>query len=356
MKPNLDLPLIIATSIILGLGALIHYSISPTNFPYHLLFLLIGLLIAWVILKLDLRLVSQFSLHLFLLGNLLLVLTLIVGATTRGSTRWLDFGLFRFQPSELIKPALILFLAHQLSKARLDTLSSGFKQSLLIFLPITLIFLQPDLGTALILLLISAGMFFAAGLRYRHLFLYLFILLLSLPPLWLTLKDYQQNRILTFLNPTADPLGKGYNSIQSMIAVGSGQVLGRGLGHGTQSQLNFLPEHQTDFAFASLAEELGLLGSLILLAAYTWLLFRLLSLAQHTSDQFAFLALVGISSLFAIQIFVNIGMNIGLLPVTGITLPLVSSGGTSIITSLAALGLALNLARFSSSRSTIEIT
>lgn len=343
MKFHFDVQLGLATGIILLLGALIQYSIGPSTIDNHLLFVSIGLILALLVSRLDFTFVRSFSNHIFFGTIVLLILTLLLATATRGSRRWLDLGLFQFQPSEIAKFAMILVLPEWLSRYRIDTLPRLLRLGFIVSLPFLLIFLQPDLGTALIMLFICASMFFAAGLRWQHIGLGIAILLILSPILWLTLQDYQKDRLLTFANPTADPLGKGYNSIQSLIAVGSGQFFGRGLGHGTQSKLKFLPEYQTDFVFASLAEELGLIGSLLLIIAFGWLIGRLLYLSAETDNQYASYALVGIASMLVAQTVINIGMNIGILPVTGITLPLVSAGGTSIIISLVSIGLANGL-------------
>jgi len=212
-------------------------------------------------------------------------------------------------------------------------------------LPIFLIFRQPDLGTTLVILAVWLGMILAQGLELKFLLSLLILSAVGLPFSWLFLKDYQKLRILTFLNPESDPLGAGYNLIQAMIAVGAGGIFGRGLGRGTQSQLAFLPEARTDFIFASLAEELGLFGSLILLLLFLFLSLRILKAAREAPDDFGYYLCAGVFSLLTFQVFVNVGVNIGILPITGITLPLVSQGGSSVLAVMTCLGLVESVAR-----------
>ena len=356
MTKQIDYQLVAATTIITLFGILIHFSLSPDSINLHLAYVALGTLSALLISKIDTKILPHFWLHFYLLTLFSLALTLILGLSVKGSTRWIDLGFFRFQPSEFAKPMIIIAIAHLLSKLPINKPKNLLKVSLFSLLPMSLIFLQPDLGSAVIFGLIVASMVFASGLRFRHLIIIVLLASIAAPGFWSVLKPYQQNRIITFLDPTADPLGKGYNSIQAIISVGSGQLIGRGLGHGTQSQLKFLPEYQTDFVFAALAEELGLIGSLLLLLAYAWLLFRLFKLAELATTPFVYLSILGIMTYFSSQVIINIGMNIGILPITGITLPLVSSGGSSIVTSLSSLGLALNLGKHTKNTLRIEIT
>jgi len=210
--------------------------------------------------------------------------------------------------------------------------------------PVVLVYFQPDLGTAIILLVIWLGIIVAAGIKPLYLFLMAFLGLGTLVPLWSVLKDYQQKRIISFLNPALDPLGSGYNVLQAQIAVGSGQFWGRGFGRGTQSHLQFLPEHYTDFIFAALSEEWGLIGSVALLLFFAVLLCRVLVVARAARDDFGTLIAVGVFSFLLPQIFINIGMNLGVMPITGIPLPLVSYGGSSLWVTMMALGLVQSVA------------
>jgi rod shape determining protein RodA len=264
------------------------------------------------------------------------MLPLIFGAISRGATRWLQIGDITLQPSELVKPFLLLTFVH-LAQSREKW--SMFWLILAIILPVILIFLQPDLGTVLV---ICVGWLICAITRFstKQIILWSILGIVCLVPVYeFVLHDYQRERITTFIDPYADPLGKGYHVIQSLIAVGSGQIVGRGLGHGPQSQLQFLPEHTTDFIFASLSESFGFVGSATVLIIYLVLLRHVYDISKSTSDPLASLYCVAIIATFGFQIWVNIGMNIGIAPVTGITLPLMSRGGSSLIST--ALSLAI---------------
>lgn len=352
MNSRIDLQLIFATVTILALGSLIQLSLDPDSILAHLGFIVLGVVVSLLFYRVDLNLIYAFKWHLYALTLGLLLLTLLFGTSVRGSTRWLSLFGLQFQTSEVVKPLLIVSLGAIITSLNQAKLKNQLAIILLSLPPSVMVFLQPDLGSALIFLGITGGLIFNSGIRLKHLILIGLIFALISPLSLILLKDYQKTRIVSFLNPTQDPLNKGYNSIQSTIAVGSGQIQGRGLGHGTQSKLRFLPEYQTDFVFASIAEELGLIGSLLLISSYGWLIFRLFSLAQSASQASNYLVIIGIITMFITQIVINIGMNIGLLPITGITLPLVSRGGTSMVVSLVSLGLALKLSQVSLSQRT----
>jgi rod shape determining protein RodA len=256
----------------------------------------------------------------------------------------------------MVKIILIFSFANFLNHWNFAKFKKLFQLIPLALFPAVLIFIQPDLGSTIVYTLVVSVMTFAAGIRLKHLLILFLTILIISPLFWLSLKDYQKARIHTFIDPESDPLGRGYNSIQAIIAVGSGQIFGRGLGHGTQSKLKFLPEHQTDFVFASLAEELGLVGATLLILAYLWLILRLLHITNYTHQRSYYLVMVGITTLVSAQVIINIGMNIGLMPVTGITLPLVSYGGSSIVTILTSLGVAANIARHRQATFAIEIS
>lgn len=343
MKFAVDIHLVLATSFILLIGLMIHLSLSPADINSHLVYICLGIVVAVIFAKTNVRLLRVFSWHIYFGMIFLLLLTLVLGTLTRGSRRWLDLGLFQFQTSEVAKLALIVLVADWIERYKLNKFASLVKITILASVPILLTFAQPDLGSAIILSLIVFTMFFVGGLDYRYILAGILIVGLASPVIWSQLHDYQRDRIATFLSPTTDPLGKGYNAIQSQIAVGSGQLLGRGLGHGTQSKLRFLPEYRTDFVFASLAEELGLVGSLVLLAGFSYLVIRLVFLAIYSQESYVSLVLVGITAMLVSQTIINVGMNIGIMPITGITLPFISAGGTSLVVSIAAIGIATGL-------------
>ena len=328
----------ISIGIILIFSLLTIWSTVPNLFFYQLAFLIAGLMVMYFFSKLDLRLILSLSTPLYIISVLLLLITLLFGENVRGSTRWLNLGFFSLQTSEVIKPLLILFYANFLSQKKQTT-----TYFLLALIPFILILKQPDLGSALALFVIPLVLYIASYFKLKNL-LILFLLLAVLTPLGLKLaKPYQLKRVESFINPYADTAGGGYNVIQSTIAIGSGRFMGKGVSLGTQSHLNFLPERHTDFIFASFVEEFGLLGSLLVLASFFLLFHTMLDTASKLKDRGLYLTQIAIFTLFMFQAFINIGMNLGLAPVTGITLPLFSYGGSSLISSLALLGLQLNL-------------
>lgn len=340
MLPKIDPQLALAATSVILLGILIQYSLDPTNITQHLTFLLFGVVAFFSIQLINTEILLAYTWPVYIINLFLLGLTLLLGVSSRGSTRWLDFGFFQLQPSELTKIISIIFFARFIHLNPLHNLQNIIKIFLLSSIPIFLVFKQPDLGSSIILFLIIASIAYASGIRYKFLIPLLVLIVVLAPVGWSRLRPYQQQRITTFLNPTSDPLGKGYNTIQAIISVGSGQVFGRGLGHGTQTTLKFLPEYRTDFVFAAFAEELGFFGSIILIACFVWLLFYLISNSHQTKSHSFNLILVGIFAMLASEIAINVGMNIGLLPITGITLPLISSGGSSIVVTLLSLGIA----------------
>jgi len=307
----------------------------------QLIFGLIGLVAMLFFTVIDYRLLKPLVYYFYGLVILLLILVLISGKIIHGASRWISLGFFDLQPSELAKLALILVLAHYFSTQNMA--ENPLRHLLFTFLlaagPSGLVILQPDLGSALVLMAIWLGMIFASSIKKVYLYLFILIGLVLLPFGWLFLRDYQRKRILTFLNPQTDPLGEGYNVIQAKIAVGSGQIFGRGLGHGPQSQLNYLPSQHTDFIFAALAEELGFLGVLLLLVLFFIFILRGLRAAWLSRDSFGSLVAVGIVVMVLFQILVNVGMNLGIMPVTGIPLPWVSYGGSSLIICFIAVGI-----------------
>jgi len=280
----------------------------------------------------------------YVAGVIMLGLVAILGATAMGAQRWLDLGFVRFQPSEFMKLAVPLCVAAYFHDRPLPpSLSDIVAAAIMVAIPTVLVGLQPDLGTAL--LIVAAGGFalYLAGLRWRVLLLLLLMAAAAAPLLWYNMHEYQQERVLTFLNPARDPAGAGYHITQSKIAIGSGGMFGKGWLNGSQAHLNFLPESDTDFVFAVFAEEAGLLGVLALLALYSFIVLRGLRIAARSQDTFQRLTAGSISLTFFIYVFVNIGMVIGLLPVVGVPLPLISYGGTSMVILLAAFGMLMSI-------------
>lgn len=262
---------------------------------------------------------------------------MLFGVFSRGSVRWIDLGFITIQPSEIVKPALLLFFSSIIANRG----QSRFFTATAFMLPsAALVFIQPDLGSSLVIVAGFLGVIFMGGIPLRLMILGAVLALVVSPLAWTVMADYQKDRVKTYLQPSADPLGSGYNSIQSVISIGSGGVAGRGLGQGTQSQLLFLPERHTDFVFAALSEELGFVGSGLLVVAFGILLTRLIFLLKDENDDFIRALMGGTFVMIFAQASINIGMNLGILPVTGIPLPFVSSGGSSLIAMSAALGIA----------------
>ncbi len=288
--------------------------------------------------------IQRWAPWIFGLGVILLIAVLIFGVIGKGAQRWLDFGFFRFQPSELMKIAVPMMVAWYVADRPLPPKSKrAFGALLLILVPTFLISRQPDLGTSL--LIASAGLWvlFLSGIRKRVIGGAILLALAFAPALWMTMHDYQRSRVLMFLNPQNDPLGAGYHIIQSKIAIGSGGIYGKGWLNGSQSQLEFLPERSTDFIFAVFSEEFGLLGIFLLLMLYLFIIVRGLYIATQAQTSFNRLLAGSLILTFFVYIFVNIGMVTGLLPVVGVPLPLVSYGGTSMVTLMAAFGVLMSI-------------
>ena len=291
------------------------------------------------------RILKGVAIWLYLAGILLLLAVMFYGEVGKGAQRWLDLGIIRFQPSEILKLAVPMMVASYLADRVLPV---GWKalivSVILVMIPVVLIARQPDLGTAI--LVASAGFFvlFLAGVRWRIMLILGFLFSLMAPLLWkFVLLDYQRARILTLLNPESDPLGSGYHIIQSKIAIGSGGVYGKGWLNGTQSQLDFIPERSTDFIFSVFGEEFGYFGSILLIILYLSIIYRGLYIAAHASENFGRLLAGALSLTFFVYLFVNIGMVAGMLPVVGVPLPLISYGGTSMVTLMMGFGLIMSI-------------
>ena len=353
MKTKLSFHLPIFLLSLFGLVAV--FSLIPQRLLAQLLFLIIGFGFYFYFQNQDSALFVNLGPYLYLLALFLLVFTLIFGQHIRGSVRWLTFGSFRFQASELVKPLLILSYANFMTRWPPTKLRHILINILLGALPIGLIFLEPDLGTAIIHFLIWFTMLFLAGLPVFFLFFFflIFVIFGGLAPH--LLQPYQLERLMTFLEPQRDPLGAGYNVIQAMITVGSGKFWGQGLGRGTQAQLHFLPERHTDFVFASLAEEFGFLGVIALMGSFVWLLFNLLNLSRHQLNSAYQLVIGGIFAYLFSQASLNLAMNLGLAPVTGVTLPLISYGGSSLLATLISLGIAASIMNKIHAQADLEI-
>ena len=292
----------------------------------------------------DYRHLHIFSISIFVVTLLLLLLIPIFGKVVYGARRWISLGFINVQPSEFAKVAILLISARFLSKRKeLLSWKELFLLTVIIAPPCFLVLKQPDLGTTLCMLAIAAGIVVYRGIQWRVVRVLLVVLPLLIPCMWFFLHDYQKDRILTFLDPTRDQLGSGYHVIQSQIAIGSGGILGNGYLRGSQSQLRFLPEKHTDFALAVFGEEWGFLGLMILVVAYILFLYGLYEVARDAKDRFGSYIVVGVFFYFYMQIFVNMGMVSGIMPVVGIPLPFISYGGTSALVNFAFVGLVLNV-------------
>lgn len=315
----------------------------------------VGMFLMFLMLIPDYHTIGRYTYGFYAVSIVLLLLVMVIGRTGMGAQRWLPLGPFAFQPSELAKLALMLSLARYFadSKKRDICLTDLGVPAAMVLVPFLLVLKQPDLGTALMLLLTAGILTLVAGLRIRAVLIMLIIVstaaatVFLIPPvkakIWNSLKPYQQKRIKAFINPSADPLGSGYHTNQSKIAVGSGRTFGRGFRQGTQSQMAFLPERHTDFIFAVIAEERGIVGAGFLIALYLALLLYGIDAAKNAKDRLGGLIASGIVSMLSIYVFINIGMALGIAPVVGVPLPLASYGGTSVITTFLAIGLVLNI-------------
>jgi len=351
---------LVFTISLIGIAAV--YSATYTSrgpsslFTKQLVWVSIGLIIMFLALIPDYHTVGRYAYLLYALSLVLLFLVMVMGKTGMGAQRWLAIGPFAFQPSELAKLSLTLALARYFAE---DPKQGDYELKdliipiIMVLVPLMLVLKQPDLGTALMLFLSASMIVILAGIRLRSV---MFVLLIGLTiaslvflvspvrhKIWGSLKPYQQNRIKAFIDPSSDPLGSGYHANQSKISVGSGQITGRGYRKGTQSQMAFLPERHTDFIFAVIAEETGLVGSSVLLFLYLLLLLVGVDAAKNAKDRLGVLMAGGIVSMLSLYVFINMGMAVGIVPVVGVPLPLVSYGGTSIITTFLSLGILLNI-------------
>jgi rod shape determining protein RodA len=344
--PQLDIPLLLGLLLLMAFGLLVLYSASGEDMDVvyrQVTRLGVGLVALLVLSQVPPHILRIWTPWLYSVGLLLLLATWFVGVG-RGADRWLDFGVVRFQPSEIMKLAVPMMMAWYLHPRRLPPEPVSIVVSFLILLvPAVLIVRQPDLGTALLVAISGGFAMFLAGLQWRFILGLAGLAAAAAPALWLVMHEYQRDRVRTFLDPESDPLGSGWNIIQSKIAVGSGGLTGKGWLNGTQSRLEFIPERHTDFILAVLSEELGLLGVLFLFALYLFIVGRGLYLASLARNTYARLLAGSLSLTFFVYVMVNAGMVSGLLPVVGVPLPLISYGGTSIVTLLAGFGILMSI-------------
>lgn len=348
---NIDWGLItlILALIATGLVALFSatYFSQTSIFWKQLVWIAVGLLAMLIGFALDYRFLMRLAWPLYVLVVILLVVVLGIGREISGARRWLSLGPLGFQPSEMAKIMIIIWIGYWGSKKK-NLEDYGFRELtiplVIILVPTGLILAEPDLGTACMLMLISIGMFLLLGIRRSTLITSFLLFLGVLPIAWFSLKEYQRIRILSFIDPSRDPLGSSYHALQSKIAVGSGGLLGKGFLHGTQTQLRFLPEHHTDFIFSVVAEEWGFLGSALVITLFFLLITEIIAIGLKAKDRFGAMICFGIAILITLHVFINMAMTVGMFPVVGVPLPFISYGGSFMIINLACIGVILSVA------------
>lgn len=337
-----------------GLITMGSFGESAAYFQRQIIWLVISVIVFFILSTFDYRFLKRTGVvvTIFSLSVVLLFALFMVGKVAKGAQSWFDLGAFSFQPADLIKLVIIILLAKYFSKRHVEIahirhiLISGFY----VFVVFALVFFQPDFGSALIIFLIWFGMILLSGISKKHLLIVFLLGLTAFSVLWVyMLQDYQKQRIINFIHPLADIRGAGYSAYQSTIAVGSGQLTGKGIGYGTQSKLSFLPEYQTDFIFAAYAEEWGFLGVILLFIFFGVLLWRIIYASYYGASNFEILFGCGLAIMFTSHFLVNVGMNIGIMPVTGITFPFMSYGGTNLLTSFIGLGILMGMRKYNRS-------
>lgn len=351
---DIDWGLITPAIVLVTLSLTVLFSVDFSLFKSQFLFFIVGIFAFLFFSQTNYKAIKIYSVPIYVISIVLLLVVLIIGTEARGSVRWLEFLGFRVQFSEILKPFLAVSLASYLSSRNNHSFKTLFLAICFLMPIFFLVFLQPDLGNALAYLIVAVLTFIIFGFPVRFFFSGLIFVFLLSPVIWQFLHDYQRDRILTFLNPN-DPQGASYHAIQSIIAVGSGMVTGRGLGLGTQSGLRFLPERHTDFIFATASETLGMIGAILVVLTFAFLLYRIFIIFSNQKDLFGKIFCIIAFSLIFFQFFVNIGMNIGILPIVGITLPFLSYGGSSLLSSFILLGILSSMSRHESSKKVLEI-
>ena len=346
-KLHIDIPLLLGLLSVSALSFVILYSAGGRDTELlvrHGQRLILGFVVLLVLAQIPLYQLQRWSPWVFGVGLMLLAAVLAFGDSSKGAQRWLDFKLFRFQPAEIMKLAAPMMVAWYLKDRPLPPAPWQIMLAgLLVLVPVLLIAKQPDLGTALLVACAGVFVLLWAGISWRLAGVFGLTMAVMGPIFWYLMRDYQRQRIITFLHPENDPLGAGYHIIQSTIAIGSGGIYGKGWLNGTQSYLDFLPERTTDFIFAVYGEEFGLIGILLLLALYLFIVLRGVYIAMRAQDVYARLLAASLSLTFFVYVFVNVGMVIGLMPVVGVPLPLISYGGTSLVTLMAGFGILMSI-------------
>lgn len=344
---HIDILLLFGIFLLMGYGLLILYSASNQSMvviEHQVLHIGLALGVMFVFAQIPPNVYQRWAFWIYVIGVALLFIVLVAGHIGKGAERWLNLGIIRFQPSEMMKLAIPMFLAWHLHKIHLPLTSQSISFSLLIIIiPVLLTAKEPDLGTAILLMIAGGSVLLFAGLSWRIMGLMSGLIAICAPIIWYFMHDYQRKRVLTFLDPERDALGSGYHIIQSKIAIGSGGFFGKGWLNGTQSHLHFLPEHSTDFIFAVCGEEFGFLGSIILIAIFMIIVLRGLYITINAQDTFTRLLAGSLTLTFFVSFFTNIGMVTGILPVVGLPLPLVSYGGSSMVTLMASFGILMSI-------------
>jgi len=344
--------LLFGTSMLLAaIGILCIYSATRTFesafYQRQFYWLLVGLVILLPTVIINYAIFKRFAYLLFAASTLMLIIALFSGHTMGGAQRWISLGFVSFQPSEFAKVTFVIALARVLSGTQIDRWGMSWRElalpTVILIIPFLLVAKQPDLGTALLFVFVFASMALIVKIRLRTLIALTAGVLAMIPTGWYVIKDYQRARLLSFIDPTMDPLGSGYHTLQSKIAIGSGGFIGKGFTKGTQGSLMFLPAHHTDFVFPLLAEEWGFIGALVVISLFIILILRGLDIASNSKDRFGFLLAFGLSALLFWHVVINIGMVMGFLPVVGVPLPFLSYGGSFLVTVLVSIGLLMNI-------------
>lgn len=335
-----DVTLFLCMAFLLVFSVVLLNSLDASLFPLYFAYIIVSFIAFWIFSMISFDIISLFSRHFYIVSVVLLGITLLIGGVTRGTVRWIQLGVTSLQPAEIIRPFLLVFFSNYLGKGEV-TLKKLLKSLLLLAFPVVLILAQPSLGVSILTTIGFLGVVFASKFNKKYLILGVIACVAIMPVAWKFMAPYQKERIVTFLDPSKDTQGAGYNSIQATIAAGSGKILGTGLGKGIQTQLAFLPEKQTDFIFASTAEELGLIGAGFVLLVSFLILLRLTYFMEHSISATGRAYISGFFLTYLVQIFVHVGMNMGMLPITGLPFPLLSAGGSSLLATMIGLGIAV---------------
>lgn len=336
--------LMLCIGILMLISIVILNSIASTLFPLYFVYIISAILVFILFSRIDFEIFLVFSPYLYVLSLIFLFLPLAVGEITRGSIRWLQIGSITLQPSELVRPFLLLYFAKFVSKNTLSV-RNVLLGSAIFSIPIFLIVIQPSFGVAFLTSIGLIGVLMSSNIPKKHFIGVIVFGILSLPLLWFLLAPYQRQRVMSFLNPSQDPLGAGYNSLQSMISIGSGRIFGRGLGEGVQTQLAFLPEKHSDFVFAAIAEEMGFIGTFLVLISIFILYWSLITIAETVKTKPGRAFIVGTCLSLFVETMIHTGMNMGLLPITGVPFPLVSAGGSALLGTMMSLGIVISAKR-----------